>query len=285
MEQQGTCEQRLEAAFVSLAPQDLVGLGDALRDDPAARQRYELLTEVDLALARSGDAFAVLGPLEARIASSYESLDQFFSPRAEVSASPPSRRPARAVRWALAAAAVLLAVLLPLGIDQDQTDTGSPGIWTARGDRVAYLRPYCMDSESREVGLAVTAPGVAACELDDFLVLAYALRSEDGAWLHAVALPEQGQEPVWIVPNPAHEAPARIEPAERPEEAWPPVDLTVNYRPGTYQVAWAACETPIPWTDWRRAADGGAADIDALLRTRGDCEGGTWFLVVGEVAP
>ncbi len=284
MEQRGTCEQWLEAAFVSLAPQDLEGLGGAIRGDPPARRRYEQLVEVDLALAQTEDAFAVLGPLEARIATSYESLSQFFSPAAEA-AEPPLRTRTRVARWALAAAAVLLAVLLPVRLDQDAGDIETPGIWTPRGDRATYLRPYCMDSESGRLGLAVTAPGVAVCAEDDYLVLTYALRGVDDLWLHAAALPPRDEEPVWIVPNPVHEDPMLLEPADRPAEAWPPVDLTVNYRPGTYQVAWAACAGPIPWTDWADAAEAGAEGIAALLEARGDCEGGTWILVVGEVAP
>ena len=285
MKHQGTCERRIEAAFVSLAPQDLAGLGDALKGDEAARRRYERLAKVDLALAQSVNEFAVLGPMEDRIASSFESLSGFFSHAVDVPAAPPARVSLRAARWALAAAAMLLAVLLPTGTERHRPGVEHPGIWTARGDRTAYLRPYCMDSESRRVEVAIAEPGLATCGADQHLLLSYALRTEVGAWLHAVALPYDEAKPVWIVPNPLQEDPARIEPADRPAEAWPPVDLSINYAPGAYQVVWAACADPIPWTDWTDAAADGREGIDDLLDARRGCEGGTWLFVVREVTP
>jgi len=285
MKNQGTCEQRLEAAFVSLAPEDLCGLGDAMRQDETVRRRYEYLVEVDLALARSEDEFALLGPLESRIASSFESLSVFFAPEAVESLAPPERIQGRLARWALAAAAVLLAVLLPTGTEREWRNVEQEGIWTARGDRAAYLRPYCMDPESHFVSGAVVEPGLAICGADQYLLLSYVLRTDAGRWFHAVALPVEGEDPVWIVPNPAHEDPAWAEPAERPTEAWPTVDLSVNYQPGEYQVAWAACDEPIPWTDWADAAAGGQEGIDDLLDTRRNCEAGAWLFVVREVMP
>lgn len=286
MEQIGTCEHRLDAAFVSLAPRDLVGLGDALRQDEAARRRYERLAEVDLALARSENEFAVLGPFEDRIASSFESLAGFFSHAIDVPAAPPARVSLRVARWALAAAAVLLAVLLPTGTERHGPGVEHPGIWTARGDRAAYLRPYCMDPESRRAEVAIAKPGLATCGADQYLLLAYALRTEVGAWLHAVALPyEEAEQPVWIVPNPLQGDPAWVEPVDRPAEAWPPIDLSINYPPGAYQVVWAACTDPIPWMNWADAAAAGREGLDDLLDARQDCEGGTWLFVVREAQP
>jgi hypothetical protein len=284
MKQQGTCEQRLEAAFVSLAPRDLEGLGASLRDDAAARERYERLAAIDLALAQSGDEFAVLGPLESRVASSFESLQEFFSPTAqELQAT--TRPWARATRWALAAAAVLLAVLLPLGTERGVRDIDQPGIWSPRGDRAAYLRPYCVDHEGRHVDIAVLEPGIAICDADQLLLLTAALRADEGAWLHAVALPHGDGEPLWIVPNPVQDEPEWVAPADRPVEAWAPVDLSVNYQPGTYQMLWAMCSEPIPWAEWAHAADRGSEGVESLLDTRDDCEQGTWLLVIEEVAP
>ncbi|MFH1533234.1 MAG: hypothetical protein ABIK09_21115 [Pseudomonadota bacterium] len=285
MEQQGTCEQRLEAAFLSLAPQDLEGLGAALRRDETARRRYDRLAGVDLALAQRADAFAVLGPMEARIASSFESLTRFYSPALAGAGDPPARFARRAARWALAAAAVLLAVLLPTGMEPDRPGVEQPGIWTARGDGAAYLRPYCMDSESHVVEGAIASQGLAVCGADQYLLLTYVLRTDVGAWLHAVALPYGGDEPVWIVPNPVHVDPGWVAPADRPTEAWPTLDLSINYPTGPYQVVWAACDDPIPWTDWADAAAGGQEGIDDLLDTRRDCESGSWILVVREVVP
>ena len=286
MEQKSTCEHRLDAAFVSLAPGDLAGLGDALRQDEAARRRYERLVEVDLVLARSADEFAVLGPFEDRIASSFESLSHFFSDEVDVPAAPPARISLRVARWAMAAAAVLLAVLLPTGTEQHRPGVEHPGIWTARGDRAAYLRPYCMDPESRRTEVAIAQPGLATCGVDQYLLLSYALRTEVGAWLHAVALPcNDAEEPVWIVPNPLQRDPAWVEPVDRPAEAWPPVDLSINYPPGAYQVVWATCADPIPWTNWADAAAAGREGLDDLLDAHRDCEGGTWLFVVREVAP
>ncbi len=283
MKQQGSCEPRLEAAFVSLAPTDLGGLGEALRDDRAARERYERLAAIDLALAQSVDEFAVLGPMEARIASSFETLQDFYTPRSGAIETRPTRL--RVVRWALAAAAVLLAVLVPIATERDGQDVDRIGVWSPRGDNASYLRPYCTDHEGRTVHGAITEPGIAFCDADQLLLLTYALRSDEGAWLHAVALPHHDESPVWIVPNPVHGDPAWLAPADRPEEAWPPVDLSVNYQPGTYQVLWASCSEPIAWEEWGDAADGGRAGLDALLENREDCEQGTWLLIVGEVAP
>jgi len=286
MEQKGTCEHRLDAAFISLAPQDLEGLGNALRQDETARRRYERLAEVDLALARNVDEFAVLGPIEDRIASSFESLSHFFSHAVDVPVAPPARISLRVARWALAAAAVLLAVLLPTGTERYRPGVEHPGIWTARGDRTAYLRPYCMDPESRRAEVAIAEPGLATCGVDQYLLLTYALQTEVGVWLHAVALPyDETEKPVWIVPNPLQGDPAWVEPVDRPTEAWPPVDLSVNYPPGAYQVVWAACADPISWTDWADAAAAGREGIDDLLDARGTCERGTWLFVVREVTP
>lgn len=285
MEHQGTCERRLEAAFVSLAPKDLVGLGDSLRQDEAGRRRFEQLAEVDLALARSMDEFAVLGPFEARIASSFESLDSFFSPAVEAVETPPVRPVTRIPRWALAAAAVLVAILLPLGMERDRSGPEQTGVWTERGDSATYLRPYCMDPVSHRMDVAIEESGIASCSADQYLVLTYALRTDAEAWLHAVALPFDDDEAVWIVPNPRREAPVWTEAAERPTEAWPPIDLSINYPPGAYQIVWAACDQPIQWADWALAANNGQEALVELLDMREDCEEGTWLFVVRETTP
>ena len=286
MKHQATCERQLEEAFVSLYPEALEGLGDLLRRDESARRRYDHLAEVDLALARSVDDFAVLGPFENRIASSFESLSRFFEPAVEVSAEQPTRF-GRMLRRGLAAAAVLLAVLVPRMWDRPEVE--QPGIWTARGGRTASLRPYCVDPDGRRADVAIVEPGVASCDGDQYLLLAYTLRTDDNAWLHAVALPETEPDadagPVWVVPNPVHDEPVEVEPADRPGEAWAPLDLSVNYPAGVYRIVWAMCDEPIPWTDWADAAEGGQRDIDDLVETRGDCEAGSWIFVVREVAP
>ena len=142
-----------------------------------------------------------------------------------------------------------------------------------------------MDPDDGRIRSAIFAPGVATCGRDRYLLLTYALRMESGAWLHALALPADGAAPVWIVPNPNQQEPAALDPAQRASEAWPPVDLSLNYPPGAYRLLWAMCDEPIPWRAWADAADAGQAGIEGLLDGQQGCNVGSWLLVVREMTP
>jgi hypothetical protein len=277
-------KSRLKRAFVACDAGKAAGLGWKMKTDGELANLFNRMAEAELALGGARASETGLSSLELELLGSYDSLNRFFS-------EPPSagrlwKQVESAVpRFAVAVAAVAVLVLLSPG----SSIRDNSGMLERGSAAASFVRPYCVPPQGQrgaaEVRDALFTGQDAECFQDEHLVLGYRLGQGRGAgWFHAYAVPEGETEPIWIVPNPMVTSPVLLQqPGGGVGQAWHPIKLSVNYKPGTYQIYWFICDTPRPFDWMSEECSQNAPPVDRLPLPARGCDRGAFTLFVEEV--